>query len=86
MFGFSKISEHAELVQRMSETLGVDLSEEMQRGNITPETLRETVLRCASCIEVGECQNFLADNHDTGADKAPVFCRNKLQLEAMRKE
>lgn len=84
MLGQSRLEKHAELVERMADTLRVDLAEELQTGRMTPEDMDETVLRCATCIDVGECQNFLAAHRDTGADTAPGFCRNKSQLEKMR--
>lgn len=86
MFGFKKLEEHAELVTRMSEALGIDFAEEMQAGRMTPDELRTTVLRCVACAEAGECKHFL-DAHPAGtAEHTPNFCRNKSVLEAMRPE
>lgn len=84
MLGLSRLEKHAELVERMAETLGVDLTEEQMTARMTPEDLHETVLRCTTCLEEGACQQFLTLNHDRGADTAPSFCRNKALLEAMR--
>ncbi|MHC0053395.1 DUF6455 family protein [Actibacterium sp. D379-3] len=84
MFGLTKLDEHADLVQRMADVLGVDLAEEMQAGRLTPEQFRSTVLRCVGCLEAGECQHFLALNAESGSDETPSFCRNKAELEAMR--
>lgn len=84
MLGRSRLEHHAELMERMAETLGVDLTEELQTGRMTPDDVEETVLRCATCIEAGACQQFLELNHDQGTDEAPGYCRNKSLLEALR--
>lgn len=85
MFGFEKMDEHARLVRRMADTLGVDLAEEMQAGRLPPEDLRNSVLRCVGCLEAGACRQFLELNAEDGAEEAPGFCRNKALLEAMRR-
>ncbi|MDY6858688.1 MAG: DUF6455 family protein [Pseudomonadota bacterium] len=83
MFGFKKLDEHAELVTRMADTLGVDLAEEAQRGRMRPEQMRNTVLRCVGCLQAGACRDFLAEHMD-GADAAPAYCRNKDLLDSLR--
>ena len=78
----NRFDKHAELVNRMAETLGVDLAEEMLRGNLPPQDLRSTVLNCMSCREAGACEAWLAE-HPEGADAAPGYCRNKERLTAL---
>lgn len=84
MFGFQKIEDHAELVRQMADRLGVDITEEMQSGRLTPDDLDATVRRCLSCLQVGECRHFLAATVPGGAAAAPTYCVNKDLLEAMR--
>jgi len=83
MSGKSKYDEHAELVEKMAETLGVDLTEEMMAGRWTPEDMQSTVSRCLGCTDPSQCKGWLQDNA-AGADETPGYCRNKDLLEAMR--
>lgn len=73
---------HAELVNRMAGTLGVDLAEEMLRGNLPPQALRATVLNCMGCRETGACATWL-DAHGEGSDVTPGYCRNKERLQGL---
>ena len=82
MLWMNRFDKHAGLVNRMAETLGVDLAEEAQRGNLPPQDLRGVVLNCMGCREAGACESWLAD-HPEGADATPGYCRNKERLEAL---
>ncbi|GAA3864360.1 DUF6455 family protein [Celeribacter arenosi] len=82
MKDLTKYDAHALKVDRMAGTLGVDLSEEMQRGNLSEEDLRDRVHRCLSCTEPDLCTKFL-DTHTDGAARAPGYCRNKDSLEKL---
>ena len=82
MLWMDRFDKHAELVNRMADTLGVDLAEEMLRGNLPPQDLRATVLNCMGCREAGACETWLAA-HPEGADATPGYCRNKERLEAL---
>ncbi|SMX31828.1 DUF6455 family protein [Actibacterium lipolyticum] len=83
MFGFKKMDEHADLVGRMADALGVDLIEEMQAGRLAPQELRATVVRCVGCGGAEDCAHFLSA-HPDGADHTPAYCRNKDLLETLR--
>ena len=82
MLGLSRIDKHAGLMGRMAETVGADLAEAMQRGDLTPWEYRSAVLSCTSCKGAGACQGWL-DAHSDGADQTPDYCRNKALLEAL---
>lgn len=82
MLWIDRFDRHADLVDRMAETLGVDLAEEMLRGNLPPQDMRSTVMRCMGCREAGACAAWL-DAHEGGADATPSFCRNKERLEGL---
>ncbi len=69
------IKRHAALVDRMAETLGVDLEEATLKGQITPDTLCDVVLRCTGCTNPDGCGHWL-DAHQDGADTVPDMCRN----------
>ena len=77
-----RFDKHADLVNRMADTLGVDLAEETLRGELPPQDLRATVLNCMGCREAGACETWLAE-HPEGADATPGYCRNKERLEAL---
>ena len=83
MSGEAKYDEHAELVEKMAEALGLDLTEKMMAGNWTPEDMRATVSRCLGCTDPAHCKDWL-DDHEAGAGETPGYCRNKDLLEAMR--
>lgn len=83
MSGSSKYDDHSELVERMAEVLGVDLTEEMMAGRWTPEDMQGAVSRCLGCTDPAHCKGWLQDNA-TGASETPGYCRNKDLLEAMR--
>ena len=82
MLGLSRIDKHADLMGRMADTVGADLAEAMQRGDLTPEEYRSAVLSCTSCREAGSCQGWLEDHAD-GAAETPDYCRNKSLLDAL---
>jgi hypothetical protein len=82
MLWMDRFDKHAELVNRMAGTLGVDLAEEMLRGDLPTQDLRATVLNCMGCREAGACETWLAA-HPEGADATPGYCRNKERLEAL---
>lgn len=72
---------HAALVDRMAETLGVDLEEAVMRGQLAPDALPDMVLRCTSCANPECCEAWLdqqraASAEATRAATTPYFCRN----------
>lgn len=84
MFGFSRLDAHQKLVEDMADAVGVDLTEEMQEGHLTPAELRATVLRCVGCREAGECQGLLDATAAGSLDEAPAYCRNHDLFETMK--
>ena len=76
MFGFEKFDRHAELVNRMADTLGLDLAEAVQRGELPPEDLRRSVYACLGCREADACESWLSENAG-GSDVTPGYCRNQ---------
>lgn len=70
------LNRHAALVNRMAETLGLDLSRATREGRLSAETWRDAVMSCTSCADPGNCTLWLAEHHDTGAEAPPDYCRN----------
>ncbi|SFJ94334.1 DUF6455 family protein [Celeribacter neptunius] len=86
MTKFGDYDTHADLVDRMSETLGLDLAEMVQRGEgPSEEESRRRVYRCLGCTDPEACVHFLDDHLGAGtkAEVAPAYCRNKLTLERL---
>ena len=83
MFGFERFDRHAALVDRMADTLGVDLAEAVQRGELPPSDLRRTVYNCLACRESDACGHWL-DEHRSGSEVAPDYCRNDDLFRALR--
>ena len=73
---FEKIARHADLVEKMSHSAGVDLGLSLCEGRLSPEGLRGAVYACATCDRVESCQHFLAEEAD-GPRPAPDYCLNK---------
>ena len=84
--GQSILKRHAELVDRMATTLGVDLEEATMRGDMPMDDLSDMVLRCTGCSDPGACERWLDEKVVTGAEHAPGYCRNAKELEGLRVE
>ena len=68
------LARHADLVDRMATTQGVDLEEKMMAGLLSPCGLRDAVLACTGCAHPGACERWL-DSARPGTP-APGYCRN----------
>lgn len=78
---FTRISRHADLVNRMSKATGADLSAAIWAGNLRAETLRDAILRCAGCTSASECERWLEDRAAmAGTTAPPLYCRNRALL------
>ncbi len=66
---------HAQLVDRMADTLGLDLEESILRGQMQIDDLSDAVLRCTGCTQPGACQHWLAETPRPQATP-PGYCRN----------
>jgi len=73
---FDKIDRHADLVKRMAETVHVDFSDAMERGELSGEDVRRAVFTCMSCASADECPHWM-DEHTDGSAAAPEYCRNR---------
>lgn len=71
----TRIDRHAELLDRMADTLGIDVAQEMIEGRLTPDGLDILVDRCMGCSDPEACQGWLDAKKD-GADAAPIYCVN----------
>lgn len=69
------LKDHADLVDRMATTLGIDLEEAILRGQMPSLDLADAVLRCTGCSNPGHCRSWLAQQDGT-AKAAPGYCRN----------
>lgn len=72
------LREHAALVDRMSDAVGVDLEEMILRGQLQTDTLGDAVLGCTGCANPSGCGHWLDRQERTGeiAQTTPGFCRN----------
>jgi hypothetical protein len=74
MQGAKTRAQHGALMNRMAETLGVDLDEAELRGALAPEQREEMLLACTGCADPTGCAHWLARTRN--ADAAPDYCRN----------
>ncbi len=73
---------HADLVDRMATTLGVDLQEVAIEGALQFDEISDAVLRCTECPNPGHCNAFLAQNPT--ASNTPEYCRNHALLNRLK--
>ena len=84
MFGAKTLNRHAALANTMASRLGVDLTKAMTDGRMSAETWRGAVLRCTGCSDPENCQKFLTETAETGAQSPPSYCRNAGLIESLR--
>ncbi len=66
---------HADLIDRMATTLGLDLEEVMLAGQLRIDTLGDAVLACTGCSNADGCDRWM--EMQTGAVQTPPeICRN----------
>ncbi len=73
---------HADLVDKMATTLGVDLQEAAIEGALEFDEISDAVLRCTKCPNPGHCESLLAQNQ--AASKTPEYCRNQELLSRLK--
>ncbi|MEL6595143.1 MAG: DUF6455 family protein [Pseudomonadota bacterium] len=79
----STLKRHANLMDRMAETLGLDLEEKALRGDLPFDEIADAVMRCRGCTGAGACEKWLQDHAD-GAEQAPHYCRNADLFKTLR--
>lgn len=77
------LKRHAALVDRMAQTLGVDLEEAALAGAMAMDEIAEAVLRCTGCADPAHCDSWLSQQR-AGADRTPGYCRNKDLMARLR--
>ncbi|MEY8841918.1 DUF6455 family protein, partial [Cribrihabitans sp. XS_ASV171] len=66
---------HAGLVDRMANTLGLDLDEAALRGELAIDEISDAVLSCTACTNPDHCSGWLGKTQQ--AEQAPGYCRNQ---------
>lgn len=79
----AKLKRHAEILDTMADTLGIDLQEAAICGAFPMGDISDAVLRCADCPNPGHCVQWL-ENHPDGAQVTPEYCRNQEVLQGLR--
>lgn len=82
MFGAKTLTRHADLVNRMADTVGADLPRALAEGRVSGEEIRSAVLACTGCDCPEACGEWL-DQHPEGAKGTPSYCRNSGLLESL---
>jgi hypothetical protein len=70
----STLKRHAELVDQMANSLGVDLEQKIMEGQMTFDALGDAVLACTGCVNPEACSHWLVENKQ--AEATPDYCRN----------
>lgn len=84
MSATQRFAKHEALVNRMAETLGLDLAEAELAGKWPPEDMQATVARCTGCTNPEGCGRWLDAHAETRAEAAPGYCRNRDLLQNLR--
>lgn len=71
----STLKRHIDLVDRMANTMGVDLEEKIMAGQMRPSDLSDAVLACTGCANPEACGHWLAAQGGS-AEAGPDYCRN----------
>ncbi len=74
---------HADLVDRMATTLGIDLEEKMLEGLIMPDGVCDAVLNCTGCANPDDCDGWLKAQV-APVDSVPDGCRNAEMFERLK--
>ena len=80
-----RLDRHADLMYRMSDTVGADLGEALFEGRLSGEKVRGAVLSCTRCDSVEACEQWLAKHEGDRAQNVPEFCRNRELLARLRR-
>ncbi|WP_299848818.1 DUF6455 family protein [uncultured Roseovarius sp.] len=79
----TNLRRHADLVDRMATTLGLDLEEITIAGQLQIDTLGEAVMACTGCTNADGCERWLEMQTKT-APAAPGMCRNSDLFERLK--
>ena len=83
MLNSTTLKRHAALVDRMADTLGLDLEEAVLSGQMRFDSLSDAVLACTACSNPEGCERWL--EMQTGrAPEAPGICRNTRMFEDLK--
>lgn len=77
------LRDHAKLVDQMATTLGVDLEEQVFRGNTDMDEITNAVLKCTGCAQTDDCRHWLASRTET-AVRSPSYCRNSEMFQTLK--
>jgi len=72
----SRIDHHAELLNRMAETVHADFGAAMAAGTLRADEIRGAVFACMNCAGATQCPSWM-ELHQAGAEAAPEYCRNR---------
>lgn len=83
MLNSTTLKRHADLVDRMAATLGLDLEEAVQSGQLRVDSLSDAVLACTGCSNPDGCDRWL-EMQNGRAPEAPGLCRNVRLFEDLK--
>ena len=78
------LKRHAHLVDEMATAQGLDLEEQILRGNLSIPELDDAVLRCTGCSQPCACEAWLA-GREAPVVAPPAYCRNTRMFDMLRK-
>lgn len=73
----------ADLMQRMADTVDVDLGDAVASGRISGADLRAATLRCYYCTAAETCSAWMSAGAPGAEDGAPRYCENRLLFDRL---
>lgn len=83
MFGETVAERHFWLTQGMARTVGVNITDEIARGNLTREAFANMVVRCGTCEFAERCVRWMAEGRHLDEDP-PGYCLNHEAIEMLK--
>ncbi|WP_299926684.1 DUF6455 family protein [uncultured Pelagimonas sp.] len=68
---------HFFMTRSVARTMGLSLSEEMQTGNLAPESYARMVTHCRGCALVEACEKWLAEQVEVVTTPPPGCCNGE---------
>jgi len=84
MTDIKTLKHHAALVDRMADTVGVDMQDAVLDGRLPFDAIAEAVLQCTGCSDPNHCAAWL--DNTPSSDRTPGYCRNADLLLGLKQE
>lgn len=81
--GGSKAETHFWLTQGMAKAIGVSITDQIARGNLSRAEFQDMVVRCGACEFPERCVRWMAEGQHRN-EPPPGYCLNHERLEQLK--